>query len=1155
MNHPARGSVSVGMPVASSQVSTSLFAWPGARWSKRDLRHVAQWLLLATLICATPATWAKASGEASAIAAAASSVSPPAVSSSSYFVAASELAHPLRPFEHLPNNAAINVHAAVVTMPDPVETRLGRSFDTELTALVGAFQAKEYVLDGFAFTWTPRSADGKSTANDTDASRRTLPSVMLFRKDNWRSCKSKTDTQGDSDGCGSTYYALFLVGETPSFGIHPESFMRAARCAMALDSSNRQEKNSLPEALNQVDCDRIAWKAPTKGVTWSCDASLAVIGPSFSGAMESMASALSKVATEARGHATDAATDAAKVANAKDKVASNTAPETTGAGCHGIGHLNILLRSPSASVDSNDQIVQNAYLSELEPFVSLTYTPLAYSVGDQLKRVKRYLESLIHDDEKVVILSEESSFGLGASKLAMPLSSPSPPSSSSSSSPSSSSSVAKPQVQFISVQFPPNIAAIRSEHVQLKQEESKQRRSMLPERLLELDLTGVETGVDQPPTYQPSLSSRSDELMLYQTFDALQRYATPAAVVIVATDVRDRLFLLSEIRNAFPGALPVVLEQDNLMVHPDYRAMSRGSIIMPAGKSLLCLNVSGLDCFSSDDKSDAPPREQAAHRSAGNAPDVSSNDCSQAGDRRFFSFPTDYAANMFRAVVGMICPSDASPNKPNMLVATLAGFQRVDESDLDRADKENESKGQGDEETKSKVGGKEQTESKAEDRKRRPRDIPIVADNRMQLQQPVYLSMGIVLGILLVTAIWLVRNGRTPELATLPLSRHAMRWMDMLITPNGAQASSTQPKEPRTSWGWLVPWIAFAAFGIVIAGYKIIVMFPPAAPGDTDLAHGTDRWALICLCLAYACFMAFCGVRMRVWNAACLTIAEHVNDSSRLKVRLRHRAYYRASIATALLLLVLVLCVNDYRPSGAHSVWLSVLAGAFVLGSSGFFLVLYLEGLDRWRCMSLELSRTVTAVQKCAEDETWPTPKLLDERPRSPFNVVMRIDNYNALRRSDLAAWVLQTNVLLSDTVDSPFDKAEIRQWQAVLVSQMKLAGTAVRSSAWCAVLGATVALMLIQVYPPVYERLQTTAAAILMVLGFAAITYGVLTLEKDYLLGRMFTNDKDHLSLGSALSALWPKLLAMGSILITVFLPDAWDWLNTAVKAINSLR
>jgi len=1103
MIHPAQGHVCVGTPGASATLSKGSFAGLYARRSKGSLRQMAQWLLLATLICAAPAIGAKAPPEAGA-AAAASSVSPPPVSSSSYFVAASELAHPLRPFEHLPGNAAINVHAAVVTMPDPVETRLGRSFDTELTALVAGFQAKEYVLDGFAFTWTPRSPDGKSTANDMDASRRTLPSVMLFRKDNWRNCKSKTDTEANAAHCESTYYALFLVGETPSFGIHPDAFMRAARCAMALDASNRQEKNSLPEALNQTDCDRIVWKAPTKGVSWSCDANLAVIGPTFSGAMESMASALSKVATGAR----------------------EEAIKSAAAGCQGMGHLNILLRTPSASVDSNDQIVQNTYLAtnELKPFVTLTYTPLAYSVGDQLKRVKRYLESRILRGDKVVILSEESSFGLGASKLAMPTSSPAP----------ASSTAKTRQIQFISVQFPPNIAAIRSEHVQLKQAEDKQRRSILPERLLELDLTGVETGVDQPPTYQPSLSSRSDELMLYQTFDALQRFVTPAAVVIVATDVRDRLFLLSEIRNAFPGALPVVLEQDNLMVHPDYRAMSRGSIIMPAGKSLLCLNGSGLDCFSSAARSNASPRGQAAPL-AGNQPDATSNSCSRTGNRRYFSFPTDYAANMFRAVVGLICPSDTSPNEPDMLVATLAGFQRVDEPAVDQGDAQNKH---------GALGGR-----------RTFRDIPIVADTRMQLQQPVYLSMGIVLGILLVTAIWLVRNGRTPELATLPLSRHAMRWMDMLKTPDGAQAASKQAGEPRTSWGWLLPWIAFAAFGIVIAVCKIIVMFPPATPGDTDLAHGTDRWAVVCLCLAYACFVAFCGVRMRVWNVYCLAFAEHVDASSRLKVRLRHRAYWRASMATALLLLVLVLCVNDYLPTGAHSVWLSAFAGAFVLGSSGFFLVLYLEGLDRWRCMSLELSRTVTAVQESTGVKEWPTPKLLDERPRSPFNVVMRIDNYNALRGPDFAAWVRQTNVLLAGTVDPSFDNAKLRAWQAVLVAQMKLAGTAVRSSAWCAVLGATVALMLIQVYPPVYERLQTSAAAILMVLGFAAITYGVLTLEKDYLLGRMFTNDKDHLTLGGALSALWPKLLAMGSILITVFLPDAWDWLNSAVKAVNSLR
>jgi hypothetical protein len=52
-----------------------------------------------------------------------------------------------------------------------------------------------------------------------------------------------------------------------------------------------------------------------------------------------------------------------------------------------------------------------------------------------------------------------------------------------------------------------------------------------------------------------------------------------------------------------------------------------------------------------------------------------------------------------------------------------------------------------------------------------------------------------------------------------------------------------------------------------------------------------------------------------------------------------------------------------------------------------------------------------------------------------------------------------------------------------------------------------------------------------------------------------MFTADKDHLTLGGALTALWPKLLAFGSILVMVFLPSAWDWVGGLVKAINSLH
>jgi hypothetical protein len=52
-----------------------------------------------------------------------------------------------------------------------------------------------------------------------------------------------------------------------------------------------------------------------------------------------------------------------------------------------------------------------------------------------------------------------------------------------------------------------------------------------------------------------------------------------------------------------------------------------------------------------------------------------------------------------------------------------------------------------------------------------------------------------------------------------------------------------------------------------------------------------------------------------------------------------------------------------------------------------------------------------------------------------------------------------------------------------------------------------------------------------------------------------MFTLHGDRLTFGSALSALWPKLVALGVVLAPLVLPDMWGWLHSVVKSINTLR
>lgn len=1021
---------------------------------------------------------------------------------SGYFMTTSQLADPFRPFAHLPAKASVRVQAAVIALPDPLETRLGRAFDVELDAVISAFQANGYALDGFALAWTPR--DAKDSGYPTAGSARELPGVLLFRSDNWRNCDADSDAK---TFCGSTYYALFLVGETPTSGVHPEAFSAAARCAMMVNGVRRQRTAA---DIASLDCHPFVSAAddskspkPDPVTLLGCDRQLDIIGPSFSGSMESMAAAISKVALQAAGWA----------------CADATAKQ-----------LDVRLLSPSASVSNNEEVKYHAYLSAAKAALKVTfeYRALAYSVSDQMDTVMAYLEPRLGKDGNVVVLSEESSFGQGArndvsSHLgghnAICARGPH----------GVGADRSRCWGHLVNVQFPPNIAAIRAEHVKIKQDEDAQRKQILPDRLLELDLTGVDKSTDQPPTYQPSLTSRSDELMLYQTFDALKKYIRPSAVIIVATDVRDRLFLLSEVRDLLPGSLPIVLEQDNLLAHPDYRDVSRGSITMPAGQSLVCLN-------SYNEPMPCPQGEGKRNLSAGGE---DSQKCPLVP--RHFAFATDYAANMFRAAARLAKLQDLSPAQqssftqpdeswlsPPMLVATLAGFQYVD--------------------IKSKPSATSVATTPCETitPPQGKQDILIVADTRIQLQEPVYLAMTLFFAVMLAVVSWLVWNGRNLSLVAFPVCRHALRWM---------RVASSATEATRTSSWWLFAWLAFAAAGLIIAGGKVITMLPPPSYGDTNLAHGSDVWALIALCLGYACFIAFAALRVLDWNAHCNTLAQAMGENSRFGVRLKQQGHWHAVAGAVVLLVCLPLSVNDMTPTTTEHPWVSELSGILALGGSAFFFVLLAETFDRWRRISLELAKPMAFVREKTTLAEWPTPCLLDERPRSPFNIVMRSDNYEAWRRQPLSAWASQTRNLLDHTWPFGDAGASFDTWQAQLVAEMKLAAAAVRTCAWCAVIGATLALMLMQVYPPVYPRLQTTAATILLALSFTAIVYAVLQLEKDALLGRMFTADKDHLTLGGALTALWPKLLAFGSILVMVFLPSAWDWLGGLVKAVNTLH
>jgi hypothetical protein len=146
------------------------------------------------------------------------------------------------------------VETLISTIPDPNASRLDYFFDRNLDAIQRAIEAAGYVLDRHSLPWekAPSPAPSSSSAQSRrDFTRE--PGVILFRQ----------------SGPGkSRLLLLFLVGETPTAGIHKTAFRSALT-----------QITSLPDWLLGKPTDP---SLPN----------LRVMGPTFSGSADSLAIAL-----------------------------------------------------------------------------------------------------------------------------------------------------------------------------------------------------------------------------------------------------------------------------------------------------------------------------------------------------------------------------------------------------------------------------------------------------------------------------------------------------------------------------------------------------------------------------------------------------------------------------------------------------------------------------------------------------------------------------------------------------------------------------------------------------------------------------------------------------------------------------------------------
>ncbi len=160
-----------------------------------------------------------------------------------------------------PNPASVpgySIEFLIATVPDPVESRLPRFFDSFVESIQRAAEAAGYTIDRFALPWPVSGRETSEAApNLPEQLYDSQPGLMLFR-----------------DPSSHKLLLVFLVGETPTAGVH-KSAMFSALEQLAQFYPGGPQHSDLPPGFPLPDASAGANTIP-------------VMGPSFSGSAVSL---------------------------------------------------------------------------------------------------------------------------------------------------------------------------------------------------------------------------------------------------------------------------------------------------------------------------------------------------------------------------------------------------------------------------------------------------------------------------------------------------------------------------------------------------------------------------------------------------------------------------------------------------------------------------------------------------------------------------------------------------------------------------------------------------------------------------------------------------------------------------------------------------
>jgi hypothetical protein len=429
-----------------------------------------------------------------------------------------------------PGDTRYEVDFLIATIPDPIDSRLPYLFDRNLSSIERAVEADNYVLDRFDLPWleelrerqAAKDAGKKTAANENDGGQSSHsfeqdPGLVLFRD---------PEPVASPNGGPPTAHALllFLVGETPTSGIHKEAMLSALdQIDEFCSSQGSAGVATTPQNVLTHDGSR-------------CE-TIKILGPSFSGSAESLDFALH---LWLKSHL-----------KARFRIVSGTATairfdSDPPAGCYSHFQLPHEIDHPAfASAVVRDILALNELL--------------------------RYLQSKGNPQGlRVALLTEgNTAYGSSLSGAIRP------------------KTVAKCSTQIVqsvtNLPFPLHISRLRSELERARQERQQSSQQQTPNQEFSqtLPLPTEDDSEDAKDSIAPAsqLDISSSELMLSNLLSTISREQINY-VGIAATDVRDVIFLAREIREHSPSTVIFTLNGDLLFAHPEANPNTRGMLVV-----------------------------------------------------------------------------------------------------------------------------------------------------------------------------------------------------------------------------------------------------------------------------------------------------------------------------------------------------------------------------------------------------------------------------------------------------------------------------------------------------------------------------------------------------------------------------------------------